>query len=200
MKEVINFDRKELFKHYNEMDNPFIIMTIPLNVTRVVEYCKIHKHFYATLGFLIGKAVNDIDGFKYRYNCDKFYYCDRLVVNFTERVEDQIGFFECEAEELSSFVDEFVLRKSELGHYDDSSADNRQDVIWVSCFPWAKFSGLMSPHDKSITIPQFIWDKYELINNEYYCNLMIMVHHGFIDGYHVGTFIEKLNKYINELQ
>ena len=200
MKEVINFDRKELFKHYNEMDNPFIIMTIPLNVTRVVEYCKIHKHFYATLGFLIGKAVNDIDGFKYRYNCDKFYYCDRLVVNFTERVEDQIGFFECEAEELSSFVDEFVLRKGELGHYDDSSADNRQDVIWVSCFPWAKFSGLMSPHDKSITIPQFIWDKYELINNEYYCNLMIMVHHGFIDGYYVGTFIEKLNKYINELQ
>lgn len=200
MKEVVNFDRKELFKHYNEMDNPFIIMTIPLNVTKVVEYCKLHKHFYATLGFLIGKAANDIDGFKYRYNCGKFYYYDRLVVNFTERVDNQIGFFECEAVELSSFIDEFELRKSELGHYNDVNADNRQDVIWVSCFPWAKFSGLMSPHDKNITIPQFIWDKYELVDNEYYCNLMIMVHHGFIDGYHVGTFIEKLNQYINELQ
>lgn len=199
MSEIINFERKELFKHYNEMDNPFIIMTIPLNVTKVVEYCKVHKHFYATLGFLVGKAVNEIESFKYRYNNRKFYYYDKLVVNFTERVEEQIGFFDCEEENLESFVKEFDEKKSKLGYYDDASEENRQDVIWISCFPWAKFSGLMSPHDRSITIPQFIWDKYEEVNGEYYCNMMIMAHHGFADGYHIGTFIEKLNKYINEL-
>lgn len=200
MNEVVNFERKELFKHYNEMDNPFIIMTIPLNVTNVVNYCKIYKHFYATMGFLLGKAVNDVESFKYRYINGKFYYCDRVVVNFTEKVGEQIGFFECESKELNDFVKEFDYMKSNLGYYDNSSEDNREDVIWVSCFPWAKFSGLVSPHDRSITIPQFIWDKYEEVNGEYYCNMMIMVHHGFCDGYHVGTFVEKLNQYINELK
>ena len=96
MNNIVDFDRKELFKHYNEMDNPFIIMTIPLNVTKVVEYCKVHRNFYATMGFLVGKAVNDVNAFKYRYDKDNFYYYDRLCVNFTERVDEQIVFFECE--------------------------------------------------------------------------------------------------------
>lgn len=200
MNEVINFEREELFKHYNEMDNPFIIMTISLNITRVVEYCKVHKHFYATMGFLVGRAVNEVDGFKYRYKDGRYFYCDRLAVNFTEKVNEQIGFFDCDSDNLDDFVKEFDNEKSRLGHYDDASEENREDVVWVSCFPWAKFNGLVSPHDKSITIPQFIWDKYEEVNGEYYCNMMIMVHHGFADGYHVGMFIEKLNKYINELK
>ena len=200
MNEVINFEREELFKHYNEMDNPFIIMTIPLNITRVVEYCKIHKHFYATMGFLVGRAANEIDGFKYRYKDGRYFYCDRLAVNFTEKVNEQIGFFDCDSEILEDFVVEFDEKKSRLGSYDDASEENREDVIWVSCFPWAKFNGLVSPHDKSITIPQFIWDKYEEVNGEYYCNMMIMVHHGFADGYHVGMFIEKLNEYIEKLK
>ena len=107
MNNIVDFDRKELFKHYNEMDNPFIIMTIPLNVTKVVEYCKVHKNFDATMGFLIGKAVNDVNAFKYRYDKDNFYYYDRLCVNFTERVDEQIGFFECESDNLMDFVSEF---------------------------------------------------------------------------------------------
>ena len=197
---INNIGREELFNHYNEMDNPFIIMTIPLNVTNVVNYCKIHKHFYATMGFLVGKAVNDVDGFKYRYKNGEFYYYDRLVVNFTEKVGEQIGFFECESDEFENFVEEFDYKKCNLGRYDDASEENREDVIWVSCFPWAKFNGLVSPHDRSITIPQFIWDKYEEISGEYFCNMMIMVHHGFCDGYHVGLFIERLNKYISELK
>lgn len=200
MNEVINFEREELFKHYNEMDSPFIIMTIPLNITRVVEYCKIHKHFYATMGFLVGRAANEIGGFKYRYKDGRYFYYDRLAVNFTEKVNEQIGFFDCDSEDLENFVVEFDEKKSRLGSYEDASEENREDVIWVSCFPWAKFNGLVSPHDKSITIPQFIWDKYEEINGEYYCNMMIMVHHGFADGYHVGMFIEKLNEYIEKLK
>ena len=138
--------------------------------------------------------------FKYRYVNGKFNYYSRIAVNFTEKVGEQIGFFECDSAEYNEFIEEFVDKKSKLGHYDDASTENREDVVWVSCFPWAKFIGLVSPHDKNITIPQFIWDKYEEKDGEYYCNLMIMVHHGFADGYHVGDFIEKLNRYINELQ
>ncbi len=198
MKEVVDFSRIDLFEHYNNMDNPFIIMTIPIDVTNVVNYAKVHRHFYATLGFLVGKAVNEVDGFKYRYIDNKIYYCDKVSPNFTEKVGEQIGFFDCDSSNLEDFIKEFDEQKSKLGNYDESQ-DNRQDVIWISCFPWAKFSGLMSPHDRSITIPQFIWDKYEEVNGRYYCNMMIMVHHGFADGYHVGNFIEKLNKLLEDL-
>ena len=56
-----------------------------------------------------------------------------------------------------------------------------------------------------ITIPQFIWDKYENIGDKYYIDLMIMVHHGFADAYHVKLFLDKFdeinqNHYIESLK
>jgi len=30
--------------------------------------------------------------------------------------------------------------------------------------------------------------------------MMIMVHHGFADGYHIGKFIEKLNEEIENIE
>ena len=89
---------------------------------------------------------------------------------------------------MESFIDEFVSKKERL------------DVVWLSCFPWASFSSLVSPHDKSITIPELIWDKYLLKNGRYTCNLMIMVHYGFADGYDVGKLIEKINYYIDDFK
>ncbi len=199
MVEVEDFSRKELFNHYNNMDNPFIIMTVPIDVTNIVEYCKVHKNFYATMGFVIGKAINHVDAFKYRYKDGKFYYTNRISPNFTERVDGSLGFFECDSLEYNDFINEFLDEKSKLGKYSDDK-EERIDVVWLSCFPWASFSSLVSPHDKSITIPQLIWDKYVLKDGRYMCNLMIMVHHGFADGYDVGMLIDKINYYIDEFK
>ena len=196
MFEVEEFSRNNLFEHYNDMDDPFIILTISLDVTNIVNYCKVHKNFYATMGYVIGEAINDVDSFKYRYKDGKFYYANRISPNFTERVDNNLGFFECDSLEYQDFINEFVDKKSKLGKY-DNNAEDRLDVVWFSCFPWASFNSLMSPHDKSITIPQLIWDKYVLKDDRFICNLMIMVHHGFADGYHVGLLIENINYYIN---
>ncbi|MBE6145568.1 MAG: hypothetical protein E7171_02995 [Firmicutes bacterium] len=199
MVEVEDFSRKNLFEHYNDMESPFIIMTVPLDVTNVVQYTKVHKHFYATMGFIIGKAINEVEAFKYRYKDGKFYYCPRISPNFTERVDSNLGFFDCDSTEYESFIDEFVSKKEKLGKY-EATTEERLDVVWLSCFPWASFSSLVSPHDKSITIPQLIWDKYLLKDGRYICNLMIMVHHGFADGYDVGKLIEKINYYIDDFK
>lgn len=195
MIEMNNFERRDLFKHYNEMESPFIIMTVPVDVTNIVEYCKVHKHFYATMGFVLNKAINEVDAFKCRCKDGKFYYCPTISANFTERVDNMIGFFNCDSLGYKDFIKEFDDKKSKLGKYTEDFED-RLDVVWLSCFPWSSFSGLMSPHDRSITIPQLIWDKYLLKDGRYICNLMIMVHHGFADGYDVGMLIEKINYHI----
>lgn len=199
MVEIEDFSRKDLFIHYNNMDSPFIIMTLPLDVTNIVEYCKIHKHFYATMGFIIGKAINEVDAFKYRYLDGKFYYCSKISPNFTQRVDNMLGFYDCDSLDYESFIKEYDDKKNKVGKY-TLSTEERLDVVWLSCFPWASFTSLVSPHDKSITIPQLIWDKYVLKEGRYICNLMIMVHHGFADGYDVGMLIEKINYYINDFK
>ena len=58
IKEIEDFDRQELFDYYNSCTNPFIIITTKIDVTKIVEYCKLHRKFYATLGYFITKTVN----------------------------------------------------------------------------------------------------------------------------------------------
>jgi len=67
IKEIENFNRNELFNHYHSFDNPFFICTTRIDITNLVNYCKIHKNFYATFGFIITMSANQIDAFKYRF-------------------------------------------------------------------------------------------------------------------------------------
>lgn len=200
IKEIKDFKRKELFDHYHSGANPFVMITTKIDVTNVINYCKVHKNTYATLGYLISKTVNEIDAFKYRYKDGKIYYCDPIKPNFTDMYEDKtIGYFGFGYEEdYDEFINKFKISRQEFLEKKELITDNDIDEMWFSCSPWFKFTSLIPPFNKEVSIPQFIWDKYELDNGRYYVNMMIMVHHGFADGYHIGLFIESLNRNISE--
>lgn len=200
MRQIDNFKRHELFQRYNNMQNPFIIMTVPVRVTNLVNYSKVHKHFYAMLGYLICKAVNEVKEFRYRYVDSKYFLCDKVGVSYTEKTDDEIVFFDCFEDDREKFISEYDKKKEQVLLLKKSIAEEREDVIWISCEPWFNFSSLVAPFDKSITIPQFIWDRYVEKDGEYYCNLMIMVHHGFADGQHIGEFLRILDEEINNLK
>lgn len=201
IKEVKKIEREELFNHYHKCDNPFVIVTTKVDVTSVIKYCKIHKNFYATLGFLITKTANQIDAFKYRYKNGKFYYCDELRSNYTQMLEDStIGFFGLPViKDFDDYIEEFVKQQQRFFENGSCTEENELNEIWLSCAPWFSFTSLIPPFNKEVTIPQFIWDKYECINEKYYVNLMIMVHHGFADGYHIGKFVNLLEENIKQL-
>ena len=61
-------------------------------------------------------------------------------------------------------------------------------------------TSLIPPYDKSNTIPQFIWDKFNKDNNKVTTNLMIMVHHGFADGFQIGQVIKLIQEEINNFK
>lgn len=200
MKKITNYKRKDLFNHYNSRTNPFLSIVIKVDVTNIVEFCKKNHYFYATMGYVINKAVNKVDEFKYCYKDGDFYYHDKLRSSFTQIREDEtIDFFSIDFDDnynnyLANYINAYELFKDKKTL--NTNADSMD--IWFSCAPWFKFESLTVPFDKSITNPQFIWDKYIEENNRYYVNLFIMVHHGFVDGYHISKFINELNKNIDE--
>lgn len=198
--ELKSFKRIEIFKHYHSCDNPFLIIATSIDVTNIVNYCKINKNFYATLGYLITKTANKIDNFKYRYNDGKFYYCDEIKSNFTQMRDDEsIGYFDLPAtDNYSAYIEKFKEIQNVFMNSSEYLIDNDMDEIWISCVPWFSFSSILTPFNKSITIPQFTWDKYVQKNNAYFVNLSIMIHHGFADGFHVAQFVKLLQQNINE--
>ena len=196
------FERTELFDHYHQNMNPFMIVTVPVDVTNVVNYCKIHKNFYATMGYLIMKAVNQIDAFKWRYENNEFHYYSSLVPSFTQKLGDnEIGYFDCEYnEDYDAFIAHFIENQNDFYQQKSSTSLSPSSAIWFSCIPWFSITSLVPPFDKNNTIPQFIWDKYEEKNGIYQVHLMILVHHGFADGFHIAKFLELLNAETKNLQ
>lgn len=198
IKEIDTFDREEIFKHYHACDNPFLNMTMKVDVTNIVNYCKIHKNFYATMGYLLCKTANKIDNFKYRYQDKKFYYCDELITNYTDMYQNgNIGYFDIPYDNnFQIYIDNFKKIKEQFLRDNNYDINNELNEIWLSCVPWMKCSSIISPFNKNCLIPQIIWDKYELENDKYYINLTIVIHHGFADGYHVAQFIKLLEENI----
>lgn len=198
IKEIREFERKELFNHYHSCNNPFIICTTKIDVTNIVNYCKKYKNFYATLGFLITKTANQIDAFKYRYSDGKIYYCEQIKSNYTQMYEDNtIGYFDVPlTNDYNEYIENFKKIEKKFLEDKNYSTENDLNEIWLSCEPWFSFTSFIPPFNKELSIPQFIWDKYENVDEKYYINLMIMVHHGFADGFHVGKFINLLKENI----
>ncbi len=196
VEEIKDFSRLELFNHYNECDNPFIVFTTKIDVTNIVNYCKVNKNFYATMGYYITKTANKIDNFKYRYHNDKFYYCPQLISNYTQMFdENSIGYFAVPMKNsLVEYVNDFRNIQDKFLNDRIYLTENTLEEIWLSCQPWFNFTSMIPPLNKKITIPQFIWDKFWQEDDKYYLHLMISVHHGFADGFHIGKFINLLQK------
>lgn len=198
--EVKDFKRKELFDMYHERSNPFLFVTTKIDITNIVNYCKIHKNYYATIGYFILLAANELDCFKYRVENNKIYKYDDLKCQFVQMFDDdEIGFFACDKKDsYKEFINEFTSNQDKFFKEKVSSDSVDEGEIWFSCAPWFGFSSLVVPFDKAITVPQFIWSKFIEENDKVYTNLMIMVHHGFADGNHVGKFLKILNEKIED--
>ena len=200
--EVKDFKRQNLFEQYDSRTNPFLYITTKIDITNIVTYCKIHKNYYATIGYFINITANEMDCFKYRKENGKIYKYDYLRIDFTQmKDENSIGFFGCNTNlGYKKFINEFEKNQEDFyhGNYQKKVCDEGE--IWVSCAPWFEYTSLITPYDKNITVPQFIWGKFTKENNRIYTNLTIMVHHGFADGNHIGIFLKKLNEKITNFE
>lgn len=202
-KEVKEFKRQRLFDIYDARSNPFLMFNTKLDITNIVNYCKVNKNYYATIIYVLLKTANEFDCFKYRKENGKIYKYDKLRANVTQMYnEDDIGFFYCDGENYKEFINNFINIQDDFvkNHIIQKRQEEKEDEIWFSCEPWFEYTSLIPPFDKSITIPQFNWCKFFKEEDRTYTSLMVMIHHGFADGNHMGKFIKRLKENIDNFE
>ena len=192
-----DFKRKQWFDKYQEMTNPYIYLTVRVDITNIINYCKINKNYYATIGYFILLSANELDCFKYRLENNKIYKYENLRSSSVELLDDEIIYINCNLNEYNKYLKEYNSEKQRCINNKEIVEGTDQGVIWFSCTPWFNFQSVITPYDKKITIPQFIWDKYVLEDGKYFINLTIMIHHGFADGKDIAEFLSILNKKID---
>lgn len=202
--DVENWDRKDIFNFYKDMDFPMYSMTFELDVTRFYsEVKKAKQSFYFTFMYHAMYHMNQIENFKYRFMDQEPYICETIHPSFTDLIQGKnlfkivtIDFLYDEKKFIENARMTSDLQKDQ---FIDLTKESRNNLVYITTFPWASYTHVSFAHnqDAKDAVPRLTWGKFEDINGKKMMPFTLAVHHAFVDGYHVGQLINNLQNALN---
>lgn len=204
--DIETWNRKEHFRFFSQCDGPLFGIVADIDVTDGYSFCKENGiPFFLYYHFKSIAVVNRIEEFRYRTEGNEIIIFETIHVTTTiSRTDNTFAFaFIPFTESFSEFTQsakaeiERIRHSTGLGITPDTG---RSDVIHFSTVPWIKFTGVtharnFKHHD---SVPKITFGKYFRKNERLMMPVSVNVHHGLMDGYHVGRFLELFEQLVNE--
>jgi chloramphenicol O-acetyltransferase type A len=198
------WNRKEHFQFFKQMEEPFFGITTRIDCTKA--YAKSKELGVSFFTYYLHKtliAVNAIPNFRYRIIDDEIYIFDTIDASATIFREDKtFGFSLIEYNEnLTAFAE---IAKREIERVKNTTGlitrDFEINLIHFSAVPWVDFTSYS--HARSFSwldsCPKISFGKLVEENNKKTMAMAIHVHHGLMDGYHVGEFVSLFQEMMDE--
>ncbi|WP_395046258.1 CatA-like O-acetyltransferase [Flavobacterium sp.] len=206
MKQKLNlntWNRKEHFLFFKQMEEPFFGITTTIDCTNAYDKSKELDISFFT--FYLHKtllAVNAIENFRYRIINDEIYIFDTIDASATIMREDKT--FGFSLMEYSNNINDFAeITKTEIARIQNTTGlitrDFEENLIHFSALPWLNFTSFS--HARSFTFPdscpKISFGKMMIENGKKTMSMSVHVHHGLMDGYHVGQFVNLFQELMN---
>lgn len=202
--DIETWNRKEHFEFFSTFEEPFFSITCSMDMT--IAYEKAKKLQVPFFTYYLHKsilAINKIENFKYRIEDGKVYIYDEIHSSATiMRADKTFGFsFMNYLENLTDFQ---IMVEEEIQRIQNTSGlftrDFPQNLIHFSAIPWINFTGLTHSRSSSYpdSCPKISFGKLMTIGTQKTMTMTLAAHHGLVDGYHMGLFVEALQKLLNE--
>ncbi|MEC4048244.1 chloramphenicol acetyltransferase [Flavobacterium sp. SUN046] len=190
------WNRKEHYLFFKQMEEPFFGITTTIDCTKAYEKAKaLGVSFFIYYLHKTLVAVNQTEAFRYRIIEDEIYIYDQIDASATIlRADDTFGFSLIEySPDLTTFAEitqkEIARIQTTTGLFTREFADN---LIHFSALPWINFSSFT--HARSFTwpdsCPKISFGKMMESNGKKTMAMSIHVHHGLMDGIHLGAFLK----------
>ncbi len=207
MKQKLNLDtwnRKEHFLFFKQMEEPLFGVTTTIDCTKAYEKAaSLGVTFFSYYLHKTLTAVNTIEAFRYRIIGEDIFNFDQINASATVLREDKtFGFSLMEYQEDTILFSEIVKKESAriqstTGLF--TREEYGENLIHFSALPWINFTSFS--HARSFTwpdsCPKISFGKMMEENDKKTMAVSIHVHHGLMDGYHVGLFINCLQELLN---
>ncbi|WP_396171355.1 CatA-like O-acetyltransferase [Flavobacterium sp.] len=200
-----NWNRKEHFLFFKQFEEPFFGLTVEIDCTKAYSTAKaLQTSFFVYYLHKTIVAVNTIEPFRYRIIDDSIYIYDTIDVSATIMREDKT--FGFSLIEYSPDFDIFAANAfAEIESIQTTTGlftrefplDN---LIHFSAAPWVDFTSLS--HARSFTFPdscpKISFGKMKITDDgKRTMSMSIHAHHGLMDGFHVGQFINCFQELMN---
>ncbi len=199
------WNRKEHFEFFNKMEEPFFGITTNIDCTIGYENAK--KFGISFFTYYLHKtlmAVNKVENFRYRIIDNEVYVFDAIDASATIMRDDKtFGFSHIKFEENLKVFSENTIKEIERVR-NTTGLFTREfsliNLIHFSTIPWINFTSLSHARSFSFpdSCPKITFGKIIDENNKKSMAISIHVHHGLVDGYHVGKFVNLFQKLMNE--
>ena len=192
------WNRKEHFLFFKQMDEPFYGITTTIDCTKAYAQAKVLGiSFFSYYLHKTLSAVNTVENFRYRIIEDEVYIFDVIDASATVMREDKTFGFSYMAY-AENPIDFAQIVQTEIDRIQTTTGiftrEYPENLIHFSALPWINFTSLS--HARSFTwpdsCPKISFGKMTDQNGKKSIPLSVHVHHGLVDGYHVGLFLEKL--------
>ena len=206
MKQKLNLDtwnRKEHFLFFKQMEEPFFGITTTIDCTNAYDKAKeLNISFFTYYLHKTLLAVNAIENFRYRIINDEIYIFDAIDASATIMREDKT--FGFSLMEYSDNINDFAeITKTEIARIQTTTGlitrDFKENLIHFSALPWINFTSFS--HARSFTFPdscpKISFGKMMEENDKKTMAMSVHVHHGLVDGYHVGEFVNLFQELMN---
>jgi len=202
--DISSWNRKEHFEFFCQFEEPFFGTTIQFDCTKA--YAKSKELGVSFFAYYLHKtlvAVNTIENFRYRIQDEKVFIYDKINVSSTILRDDKtFGFSEIEYDEnLNTFIENYNTEATRVKNtFGLFTRDYNENIVHFSALPWINFTSIS--HSRSFTFPdscpKFSFGKMTEENGRKLMSMSVHVHHGLVDGYHLGLFFEEFERIMNE--
>jgi chloramphenicol O-acetyltransferase type A len=186
------------------MEEPFYGITTTIDCTQAYANAKaLGVSFFSYYLHKTLSAVNAIENFRYRIIEDEVYIFDQIDASATVMREDKTFGFSYMAY-AENPIDFAQIVQTEIERIQNTEGiftrEYPENLIHFSALPWINFTSLS--HARSFSwpdsCPKISYGKLLDENGKKTMPISIHVHHGLVDGYHVGLFLDRLQQLMNE--
>ena len=180
---------------------PQFCVTFEADITYFKE--KVKKQglsFTMAMVYAVCKCANEIEEFRYRFLDGKIVLYDRVDTAFTYLNKSTNLFKVVNVPFVDDIIEYCKLAyktANEQREYFKGPLGN--DVFQCSPMPWVTFTHISHTNSgkKDNATPLFDWGKYYEKNGRIMIPISVQAHHSFVDGIHVGQFVNGLQKYFD---
>lgn len=203
--DIENWNRKEHFLFFKQMEEPFFGATVQIDCTKAYATAKVlGSSFFVYYLHKTLVAVNAIESFRYRISEDKIFVYDTINGSATiGRKEGTFGF-----SLIEYYTDFAIFEKNALIEIERiqnttglfTRTFEEDNLIHFSAIPWLNFTSLSHARSYSFpdSCPKISFGKMMVAENgKKSMSMSVHVHHGLMDGFQLGEFVDYFQDLMN---
>lgn len=184
----------------NSIEPAFCIST-ELEITKFLHRVKTNGYsFTMAMVYAVSKCANKIEAFRYRFLDGQVVLYDKIDTAFTY-LDPKTELFKVVNVPMLDTMESYIAlaAKTAREQQDYFTSPMPNDIFQCSPLPWISYTHISHTNSgkPDNAVPLFDWGKYFERDGKIQMPFSVQAHHSFVDGLHVGKFLECLQDYLN---